>query len=102
MAYQTENHIFAQGQTAQVGGAITQTDLEKAVNAISAALVICEEIAGLEIALLGYPNATEASKESAVPPVPDAILPRLGASAEDLMRAVKKALSSLSRINGAL
>lgn len=98
MAY-TENQLNS--ATGLAGATRTQTDLEKANAAISEAIAICEALVSLEIRLIGHPNEIKGD-DSPQPPMPDAALPRLGASASDLIRAVKRAAASLSRINGAL
>lgn len=99
MAY-AENQL--QSATGLGSGATrAQTDLEKANAAISEAIALCEAIVSLEIKLIGYQNEAK-GEEELQPPMPEAALPRLGACADDLMRAARRAGASLSRINGAL
>lgn len=99
MSYTDPNSPYIQQQKGQSIGS-KMTDLQSCINAMQAAIETCEAAVTMSYALAGYPDAVKssASSESALKPVSDAIFPRLGSLASDLLLATKRANAAMDRV----
>ena len=95
--------LIGSGQDQQAGViGQQQSDLAKVDAAMQEAIKVLEDTCSLADVLLGHSPTLAGGSNQAQPPAPDAVFPRLGSLASDLMIASKRASNAIARINGAI